>query len=1283
MKQISNLLSAAAQGRERVSAKSFTKTAKSLFVLIAILLVSNIASASHFRFGVITATRLSETPTTVTYRMNVSMSWRLGVAPTINTFTMSGGNSGSFNVTMTNVTDPSGGWDNSTGSTVITLNKSTTATTIRNTSCCKISTIANNHDTNWDVYCVINTNAPGSSPVSTMPAIINMPVGATAATFTVAASDPDAGSTLTFGIPNLTTGNLAGETEPNGLTSQNANFNVNSSTGLVTFNTVGKGVGQQFNAMITVTDNNGNQIMLDFLINMVGPSNPPVFDYTPGVTPLNGAVFNVVVGQTLTFPIRATDPDAGQTVGLSVSGLTAFLTTANFSSAALPATGTAALTHLTYTPAAPQLGTTIVLSFIATDNVGVQSTSSVTIRVVGEPAPVFVSPTPGQGTIRSILAGVTQVDDITATSSLGSNVSIAFATTPASVTHLPTVPTTGSNPGYTQMSWTPASSDFGQHTFTYQATIAATPTIFSTRSYDLIVNDVPVFASTPVTVANACNGYSYSVQATDANIPYGDVVDIVSVGALPSWLTLTSTGNGTATLSGTPSLSDVGTYTVTLGAEDAYHHNYGDVDQTFTITVTANSITASAGSNGVISSPGAVAVCPGSTPTYAITADAGYHVADVLVDGSSVGAVTSYTFGAIAADHTISATFAPDCTAPSITSAATTTDVSCNGGSNGTATTYVAGSTPMAFSWNNGANTSGLTGVAAGTYTYTATNGCGSITGTATVAEPTAVAASSTTTDVLCNGGSTGTVTVSATGGVGGYTGSLGTFSGLAAGPYSYSVADANGCAATTSGNVNEPTVVAASSTTTDVLCNGGSTGTVTVSATGGVGGYTGTGTFSGLAAGPYSYSVADANGCPATTSGNVSEPTAVVASSTSTAVLCNGGTTGAVTVSATGGVGGYTGTGSFTGKSAGTYTYTVADANGCSAATTVTVSEPTKVIASSTSTSVLCNGGTTGAVTVSATGGVGSYTGTGTFTGKSAGTYTYTVTDGNSCSASTTVTVAQPTALSSAIGVSPVYTVAGQAPYTIYLVYHAQTVKLAAAAAGGTAGYSYSWSPAPGTTSTLNVSPVVTTTYTVTVTDANGCTSKSTQIINVKNIRCDDDGNDDDDYGDDDRHGDGKDSRGKMHKYKDHNRNRKVCICHKGHTISIDTSAVAAHLAHGDNLGACVDDDHDGDDDHGEHHGGRKGISSNGGDASASVSDIMKVYPNPASGAFSVEIPVAHKVAEIQVLDIAGRVIEKKMITDNAGQPVQFNIANAPKGLYIIKATSEDKTYISKLIMD
>ncbi len=1203
-------------------------------VFALLLLVSSAANASHFRFGLITATRISETSTQVTYRLNVSLSWRLGTAMTPIPFTISGGNSGSVSVPMTTVVDPSGGWDNSTGSTTVTLNKSTTPTKLEYTSCCKISTTANNHDTNWDVYTILNTNTGGgSTPVSTLPAIINVPVGATAATFSVPASDPDAGSTLTYSIPSLT-GNLAGEVEPNGLTTQNANFNVNSSTGLVTFNTVGKTVGQQYNAMVTVTDNNGNQIELDFLINMVGPSNPPVFDYTTGNTPTNGSVFNVVVGQTLSFPIRATDPDAGQTVSMSVSGLTSYLTTANFSSAALPATGTVSLTHLNYTALAAQLGTTTVLNFIATDNVGVQTTSSVTIKVVGEPAPTFISPTPGQGTIRSIYAGVLHTDDIVAQSSLGSNVSIAFATTPSGVTNSPIVPTAGANPGSTTLSWTPTSAQFGQHTLSYTATIAATPSIFAVRSFDLIVNDPPTFATTPTTTASACNSYLYKVVANDANIPYGDVVDIVSDNPLPSWLTLTPTGNGTAKLTGTPTLADVGTYTIDLSAEDNYHHNYPSVDQSFTITVSANTITASAGVNGAISNPGAVDVCPGSTPAYTITPDAGYHVLDVLVDGSSVGAVTSYTFSAISADHTISATFAPNCTPVSITSAATTTDVTCNGGTDGTATTYVAGSTPISYSWSNGAISSGLSGVGAATYTYTVTNGCGSVSGSATVNEPTALVAASSNTAILCNGG-TSVVTVSATGGIAPYSGD-GAQAAVYAGSYSYTVTDANGCSATAGGSISEPATLSASSSNTNILCNGG-TSVVTVSATGGTTPYSGDGAQTPVYAGSYSYTVTDANGCSATTSGSISEPTALSASSSNTTILCNGGTS-VVTVSATGGTTPYSGDGAQTPVYAGSYSYTVSDANGCTATTSGSISEPAAVVASSSSTPVLCNGGSTGTVTVSATGGVGSYTGTGTFTGKAAGTYTYSVADGNSCPASVSVIVSQPTALVANATAAPIYPVSGYAAYTIYLGYGAQTETLSETVTGGVTPYSYSWSPVSGSTSTLSVSPKISTTYSVTVTDANGCTIKSTKTIYVIDITC---------------------CAGKSDVCD------KVNVCHSGKTLCVGASAVPAHLAHGDVLGTCAS--------------GRGSIATSEEDEHEA--EVVKVYPNPTEGTFNVVIPATTAAAEIQLIDVTGRIVESRKIAENTGAPVTFNLAADARGMYLVKVITGSNTDIVRLI--
>jgi hypothetical protein len=80
-----------------------------------------------------------------------------------------------------------------------------------------------------------------------------------------------------------------------------------------------------------------------------------------------------------------------------------------------------------------------------------------------------------------------------------------------------------------------------------------------------------------------------------------------------------------------------------------------------TVVMTRNGvITASAGANGTIDPSGDVAVNYGGSQTFNITPNAHYHIADVLVDGVSVGAVASYTFTGVVADHTISASFATD-----------------------------------------------------------------------------------------------------------------------------------------------------------------------------------------------------------------------------------------------------------------------------------------------------------------------------------------------------------------------------------------------------------------------------------------------------------------------------------------------------------------------------------------------------------------------------------------------------------------------------------------------
>lgn len=99
------------------------------------------------------------------------------------------------------------------------------------------------------------------------------------------------------------------------------------------------------------------------------------------------------------------------------------------------------------------------------------------------------------------------------------------------------------------------------------------------------------------------------------------------------------------------SVGAVASYTFTNVTDD--HTIYA----TFTTTFDSHTITATAGVNGTISPPSAVAT-PGSNATFTITPDADYHIADVSVDGNSVGALSSYTFSDVTADHTISATFA-------------------------------------------------------------------------------------------------------------------------------------------------------------------------------------------------------------------------------------------------------------------------------------------------------------------------------------------------------------------------------------------------------------------------------------------------------------------------------------------------------------------------------------------------------------------------------------------------------------------------------------------------
>jgi len=351
----------------------------------------------------------------------------------------------------------------------------------------------------------------------------------------------------------------------------------------------------------------------------------------------------------------------------------------------------------------------------------------------------------------------------------------------------------------------------------------------------------------------------------------------------------------------------------------------------------------------------------------------------------------------------------------------------------------------------------GIYSVIAGPYTFTVTdtNGCTALV-SGTITQPSALTASAINGSISCNGGTT-TLTISASGGTAPYIGT-GTFA-VNAGPYSYTVTDANGCSTNINGNIGQPNALTASALTGSINCYGGST-TATVFALGGTAPYSGIGIFT-VYAGPYSYTVTDANGCSTSVSGSITQPNALTASALNGSINCNGGTT-TVNVSALGGTAPYSGIGSFT-ASAGAYTYTVSDANGCSANVSGNISQPSAITATALFGTINCYGGST-TLSISASGGTAPYTGVGTFS-VNAGAYSYTVTDVHGCSTSVNGNISQPGALTTIATTGSILCNGGSTTVNI-------------SANGGTAPYSGIG------TFTVYAGP-----YSFTVTDANGCT--------------------------------------------------------------------------------------------------------------------------------------------------------------------------------------------------
>lgn len=376
-----------------------------------------------------------------------------------------------------------------------------------------------------------------------------------------------------------------------------------------------------------------------------------------------------------------------------------------------------------------------------------------------------------------------------------------------------------------------------------------------------------------------------------------------------------------------------------------------------------------------------------------------------------------------------------------VNSLTTTNTSSCYLGATGTATVYqTCGTPPFIYSWNTSpiqtSNTA--TGLSSGVYTVTVTDATNiPRTTSVTITDLPALNVSTTQTNILCAGTSTGSATATASGGTPPYyyswnstpAQSSSSATNLSAGVYTVTITDSKNCTKTANVTITQLPIISIATTQVNRSCaefQGPDDGAATATISGGTPPYSyfwnttpiqSNLTAVDLGIGNYSITVTDFNNCVKTGSVTITAPPEISISSSQTNVLCYGDNNGSVTANPAGGVAPYSfswntlpvqTSATISNLIAGNYSLTVTDANGCFSELGVTVFEPNPILTSFVYTPSQCSGSCTGELFCDAFGGTAPYffqwnSFAGNQTNPVAvnlcpGTYTVQVTDANGC---------------------------------------------------------------------------------------------------------------------------------------------------------------------------------------------------------------------------------------------------------------------------------------------